>query len=101
MLEAFDFLAKRSSIKNFVNKKAHFVIDLFNKELDKAKLEYDKAMKAGGILYPITHGKHSGMAIWVRALMLRIENQKKNIDQLTFVDDNIKRPTLEKYDSLQ
>ncbi len=100
MLEAFDYLAKRDSIRNFVNKKAHFVVDLFNKELDKAKLEYDLAMKRG-IISPITHGEHSAMAIWVRSLMIRVENLKKNIDLLSFVEDSIKRPALEKYDSLQ
>ena len=40
MLEAFDYLAKRDSIRMAVKKKASEVISMFVAELDKAKLEY-------------------------------------------------------------
>ena len=37
MLEAFDYLAKRESIKNAVKKGAEKVLELFHEELEKAK----------------------------------------------------------------
>jgi len=47
MLEAFDYLAKRDSIKSAVNKKAEFVINFWVQELEKAKFEYDNMKKQG------------------------------------------------------
>ena len=41
MLEAFDYLAKRESIKSAVKKKAAYIISMFVKELDSTKLEFD------------------------------------------------------------
>jgi hypothetical protein len=41
MLEAFDYLAKRNSIKSAVKKKANEILTLFIKELDFAKNEYE------------------------------------------------------------
>lgn len=41
MLEAFDYLAKRESIKAAVKKKAAYVISMFVKELDNTKSEFD------------------------------------------------------------
>ena len=68
MLEAFDYLAKRDSIKMAVKKKAYEVIQTFLSELDKAKLEYDNMKKNITLLnFPLHHGKYSGQAIWVRA----------------------------------
>lgn len=68
MLEAFEYLAKRESIRMAVKKKASEVISMFVYELDKAKLEYDNMKKNMGLLnFPLHHGKYSGQAIWVRA----------------------------------
>lgn len=73
MLEAFDYLAKRESIKIAVKKKATEVIQMFVSELDKAKLEYDNMKKNTPLLnFPLHHGKYSGQAIWVRAQIHRI-----------------------------
>jgi len=87
MLEAFDYLAKRESIKAAVKKKAESVIQLFSDELDKAKHEYDKlknesrktdineSKKQESLSFnmPLTHGKYSGQAIWIYGLIKRIK----------------------------
>lgn len=41
MLEAFDYLAKRESIKAAVKVKAKTILDLFVGELDQIKIEFD------------------------------------------------------------
>jgi len=50
------------------------------------------------ILIPLSHGKFSGQSIWVRGLMFRMEVLKTSVEKLKFVDDNIKKPALEKYE---
>lgn len=47
--------------------------------------------------FPLHHGKYSGHAILVRSLLFRIEKLKESIDRLYFVDDAVKAPALEKY----
>ena len=59
MLEAFDQLAKRDTIKVVVKKKALHVMQLFSQELDASKQEFDN-MKKPGVQIPIGHGKYSG-----------------------------------------
>ena len=44
------------------------------------------------------HGKYSGLGIWVRALIHRIEKMKAAIDLLTFVKEDLKRSAITKYD---
>jgi dynein heavy chain len=41
MLEAFDYLAKRETIKQVIKKKAQFVLNLFYEELEGAKNEFE------------------------------------------------------------
>jgi dynein heavy chain len=50
-------------------------------------------------LVPLNSGKFSGQAVWVRSLIHRIEQMKEQIDRLTFVEDSIKKPALDKYDT--
>ncbi len=73
MLEAFDYLAKRDSIRPCVAKKANDVMLLLMSELEAAKhdLEQRKNMQ-----YPLQHGRYSGHAILVRSLLVRIEKLK-------------------------
>ena len=99
MLEAFDYLAKRQYIRNCVLKKGNFVLNLFDKELEKAKLEYDNALKSREP-WRFNYGKYSGTAIWVRSLIHRIEKLKSSIDQLYFIKDSMKEPHLKKYNQL-
>lgn len=49
-------------------------------------------------MIPLGHGKHSGIGIWVRALIHRMEKMKNAIDQLSFVKEELKAPALKKYD---
>mmetsp|Transcript_23925 Transcript_23925/g.20935 ORF Transcript_23925/g.20935 Transcript_23925/m.20935 type:complete len:561 (+) Transcript_23925:252-1934(+) len=101
MLEAFDFLAKRRNIKASVQKKSHLVLSLFKKEVEKANAEYDSmAKKDKSEFVQLTHGKHSGMALWVRSLIHRLDKLKDAIDKLYFVDYSIKKPYLDKFDSV-
>jgi len=74
MLEAFDYLAKRDTIKTVVKKKAQFVLNLFCEELEGAKSEFEN-MKSNAII-PFIHGKYSGQSIIVRQLVHRIETLK-------------------------
>ena len=76
MLEAFDYLAQRDSIKEAVNKKAEFVLNFWINELEKAKFEFDRGLKPNqsqSLNIPIYHGKYSGHAIWLRSLIFRID----------------------------
>lgn len=66
LLEAFDQLAKRSTIKRVVQNKAVKVLELFISEMDATKHEFDNIKK--GIPIPVNHGNHSGHAIWVFGL---------------------------------
>lgn len=98
MLEAFDQLAKRKTIKMVVSNKAQTVLQLFINELDAAKHEFDNMKR--GVPIPIGHGKYSGQAIWVRGLIHRIEKMKEWVDKVVFVDEAKKRLPLEKYDQV-
>ena len=98
MLEAFDQLSKRETIKTVVRKKALYVMILFVQELDATKQEFDNMKRV--IPMPIGHGKYSGQCIWVRSLVHRIEKMKEWIDKMVFVDDSIKRQPLEKYEQV-
>lgn len=49
-------------------------------------------------LVPINQGKYSGQAVFVRSLIHRIDQMKEQIDRLSFVEDNVKKPALDKYD---
>lgn len=49
---------------------------------------------------PLNQGVYSGLAIWARSLVARIEKLKAHIDRLWFVDEKVKRPAIEKYDSI-
>lgn len=44
------------------------------------------------------HGKYSGLGIWVRSLIHRIEKMKAAIDLLTFVKEDLKKSAITKYD---
>lgn len=101
MLEAFDYLAKRNTIKTAVKKKANEILAFFIKELDYAKNEYDQYnMRKQKLQIPLSHGSHSGFAIWVRCLVARIESMKEAIDKLVFIEDMNKKEAYEKYDQV-
>ena len=84
MLEAFDSLAKRKPIKQFVQKKAIFVFDKFREDMDLVKKEFDNRNEAPVMTY---HPEFGGNALWLRALIGRIQKQKLKLDQLTFISD--------------
>lgn len=94
MLEAFDYLAKRESIKICVRKKATEVLNLFVSEVEAAKHENEQRKN---INYPFHHGKYSGQAIFVRSLIFRIEKLKQAVDRLHFVDESLKQTPFQKY----
>jgi len=92
-LEAFDYLARRTTIKNHVHKKIDKLNQLMLNELKAA----ESASKSSKIDYPIHHGKFSGKAVWVKSLLHRIEKMKKQYDSLSFIPDDLKTPVLEEY----
>lgn len=94
MLEAFDYLAKRDSIKTCVKKKAIEVMNLFIMEIESAKQELEQKKS---INYPLNHGDFSGVAILIRSIIFRLEKFREKIDKLYFVEESIKVPALEKY----
>ena len=91
MLEAFDYLAKRDSIKACVKKKAIEVMNLFINEIEMAKQELEQKRT---INYPLHHGKYSGFAILVRSIIFRLEKFKDKVDKLYFIDEQIKVPAI-------
>jgi len=50
-------------------------------------------------LVPLNQGKYSGIAVWIRCLIHRIEQMKEQVDRLTFVEESVKKPALDKYDT--
>ena len=94
MLEAFDYLAKRDSIKTCVKKKAIEVMNLFIAEIEAAKQEIENKRDPN---VPLHHGKYSGGAILIRSVIFRLEKFKDKIDKLYFIDDHIKATALDKY----
>ena len=94
MLEAFDYLAKRDSIRVCVKKKAIEIMNLFINEIEMAKQELEQKKMMS---FPLHHGKHSGAAILIRSILFRLEKFKEKIDKLYFIDEHIKAPALEKY----
>jgi len=98
-LEAFDYLAKRESIRTAMKKKALDIIALFTVELDKAKFEFDNIKKSPLLLnLPYHHGRLSGQALWVRMLIHRIVKLKEQMDKLYFVDESVKYASFEKFE---
>lgn len=97
MLEAFDYLAKRESIKNTVKKKAVEVLNFFQQELEQTKYEFDH-MKHIKNLVPYNQGKFSGQSVWVRSLIHRIEQMREQIERLTFIEEAVKKSAFDKYD---
>ena len=99
MLEAFDSLAKRKQIKQHVQKKAGFVYDKFREDLELVKKEIDQKSEAPIATY---HPKGGGTALWLRALIGRIQKQKAKLDLLTFIEDESalkrKEDAYKKYD---
>ena len=87
MLEAFDSLARRSSIKQSVQNKAQYIFQLFDTEVNKAKQEFDNTLSHPES-FSFTYGKHSGKALWVRSMLHRLDKLKLAIDKLNFVGDN-------------
>lgn len=69
MLEAFDYLAKRDSIKTCVKKKAIEVMNLFISEIESAKQEIENKKDPNT---PLHHGKYSGGAILIRSVIFRL-----------------------------
>lgn len=94
MLEAFDYLSKRDSIKTCVKKKAIEVMNLFITEIESAKQEIENKKDPN---IPLHHGKYSGGAILIRSVIFRLEKFKDKIDKLYFIDDGIKAAASEKY----
>jgi dynein heavy chain len=83
-LEAFDYLARRSSIKNHVHKKIDKLNNLMLQEMKIA----ESSSKTSKLDYPIHHGKYSGKAVWCKSLLCKIERMKKQYDSLSFIDDD-------------
>lgn len=51
------------------------------------------------IHFPLHHGKYSGFAILVRSIIFRLEKFREKIEKLYFIDDSIKQPAFEKYNT--
>lgn len=81
-----------------MRKQAQLVLRKFNEELDQIKNEYDNMTK-NNIQIGLYHGKYSGLALYVKSLMTRLERQKGHIEKLTFFDEQIKHDSLKKCDS--
>lgn len=67
---------------------------LFIGEIQSAKQEIENKKDPN---IPLHHGKYSGGAILIRSIIFRLEKFKEKIDKLYFIDDQIKIPALEKY----
>jgi dynein heavy chain len=85
MLEAFDSLAQRQSIRQHIQKKAIDVYEKFRADLDLVKKEYDNRRDPPLASY---HPKFGGTALWITSLITRINKQKAKLDQLTFICDD-------------
>lgn len=90
LIEAFDYLAKRNTIIQFVQRKADFVYSLFIEEMDKAKIEHEQMTKniskELAIPMPIGSAMRSGVAIWTQSLIKRVEKLNKQRLQMTFIN---------------
>jgi len=69
-------------------------MNLFITEIDMAKQELDQKKH---IPFPFHHGKLSGISIFIRSIIFRLEKFKEKIDKLYFIDDEIKAPAYDKY----
>lgn len=85
MLEAFDNLSKRATIKQHVQDMAITVYDKFTADLDLVKKEYDN--RESPPLWTF-HPRYGGTALWARSLITRIERQKQDLDKLVFITDD-------------
>jgi hypothetical protein len=78
MLENFDQLAKRPSIKDYVQgKAADMVYQMFERELkDVEVIEATRGKKNPPVPMPLSHPKYAGDALWTKALLMRIKTSK-------------------------
>ena len=81
MLENFEQLAKRPSIKDFVNKSgANIVLRMFQDEIKNVEAIFDSRSKTkSNVLYPLSHPYYAGTALWVKALLSRLDKSNEVI----------------------
>lgn len=72
LLEAFSELAKREAIKRCVTKKTAEVFQLFGRELDQIRLEFDQFRVSPPLR--ADEPRFAGAALWARGLQERAEN---------------------------
>jgi len=84
MLENFYVLAKRPTVIEFVqNKAAAEVYRMFNDEMKEVRDLFDTTQnshKNKRPPMPYSHPKYSGMAIWVKSLIQRIDKARDQLD---------------------
>jgi dynein heavy chain len=91
MLENFDSLAKRPSVRDYVHKKAaEMVYKLFKDEIKEVEETFDGHDKAGKgpPPMPFSHPQYGGLAIWARSLIVRIDRAKSAIEGLYFIPEH-------------
>lgn len=89
MLENFYVLAKRPTVIEFVQVKAAAeVYRMFNDEMKEVRDLFDitqNTHKNKRPPMPYSHAKYSGMAIWVKSLIQRIDKTRDLLDQMNFI----------------
>jgi dynein heavy chain len=91
MLENFDSLAKRPLVRDYVHKRAaEMVYKLFKDEIKEVEETFDGHDKAGKgpPPMPFSHPQYGGLAIWARALIVRIDRAKTAIEGLYFIPEH-------------
>ena len=94
--EAFDYLARRQTIKSHVHKK----IEKLN-ELMITEMRTSESASKSRLDMPLNHGYFSGKAVWVKSLLFRIEKMKRQYDSLSFIDENLKSVVVEEYQRVE
>jgi dynein heavy chain, axonemal len=103
MLENFYQLAKRQSIKDYVQQKAaELVYAMFIKEISEVEEIFEGIHHKKKPPMPISHPEFGGIAIWTYSLINRVERAKNAIDAIFFVKEHPKKTEAEaKYKKLK
>jgi hypothetical protein len=83
MLESFYLMAKRPTIKDYVQKKAATnVYQLFIEEIRQIEETYESKNQPP---MPFSHPTYGGSAIWTYSLIVRAERARQTLDGLYFI----------------
>lgn len=102
MLENFNSLAKRPTVKDYVQKKAaEWVYKLFMDEIKEVEELFENPSKKKPPM-PVSHPKFGGLVIWAQSLIVRIDKAKNAINGLYFIPEHSHaKDALEKYQKLR